>query len=94
MKENIRTLIKAIFGKEFKKQEVNIMNIITSNFTLTMKEVKILKQQVNDLRESIEFTQNDLKEKVDEEKKFSMFEIKMNEMHDYQIDPNHVSESL
>ena len=37
---------------------------------LTMKEVKSLKQEVNDLKESMKFTQNDLEEKVaDEEKK-------------------------
>ena len=35
-----------------------------------MKEIKSLKQEVNDLKENIEFTQNDLEEKVaDGEKK-------------------------
>ena len=29
-----------------------------------MKEIKTLKQEVNDLKESIELTQNDLEEKV------------------------------
>ena len=56
--EKITKLIKDVFKEEFKKQEVNITNIISSN--LTMKEIKSLKQEVNDLKESIEFTQNDL----------------------------------
>ena len=62
---------------------------------LTMKELQSLTQEVNDLDESIEFTQNDLVENVsDVEKKISTFEIKMNEMYDYQIDPNYVNDSL
>ena len=60
-----------------------------------MKEIKCLKKEVNDLKECIELTQNDLKEKVaDVEKKISTFEIKMNEMYDYQIDPDYVNDSL
>ena len=58
-----------------------------------MKEIESLKQEVNDPKESIEFTQNDLEEKV-VEKKISAFEIKMNEMYDYQIDPDYVNDSL
>ena len=93
--EKITKLIKDVFEEEFKKQEANITNIISSNFTLTMKAIKSLKQEVNDLKESIEFTQNDLEGKVaDVEKKISTFEIKMNEMYDYQIDPDYVNDSL
>ena len=62
---------------------------------LTMKEVKSLKQEVNDLKESMKFTQNDLEEKVaDEEKKISTFKIKMNEIYDYQITSDYVNYSL
>ena len=62
---------------------------------LTMKELQSLTQEVNDLDESIEFTQNDLVENVsDVEKKISTFEIKMNEVYDYRIDPNYVNDSL
>ena len=93
--EKFTKLIKDVFEEEFKKQEVNITNIISSNFTLTMTEIRSLKQEVNDLKESIEFTLNDLEEKVaDVEKKISTFEIKMNEMYDYQINPDYVNDSL
>ena len=51
--ENIKTLLKGAFEEEFKKQEVNIAKIINSNFVLIMKENKSIKQEVNDLRESI-----------------------------------------
>ena len=93
--EKITKLIKEVFEKEFKKQEVNITNIISSNSTLTMKEIRSLKQDVNDLKESIEFTQNDLEERIaDVEKKITTFEMKMNEMYDYQIDLNYINNSL
>ena len=35
-----------------------------------------------------------LKKVTDMDKKISTFEIKMNEMYDYQINPNYVSDSL
>ena len=62
--EKIIKLIKEVFKEEFKKQEVDITKIISSNFTLTMEEIKSLKQEVNHLKESKEFTQNDLKKKL------------------------------
>ena len=52
-------------------------------------------KQVNDPMESIEFTQNDLETKVsDMEKKIFTFEIKMNEMYDYQVDLDYANDSL
>ena len=93
--EKITKLIKEVFEKEFKKQEVNITNIISSNSTLTMKEIRSLKQDVSDLKKSIEFTQNDLEERIaDLEKKITTFEMKMNEMYDYQIELNYINDSL
>ena len=93
--EKITKPVKEIFEEEFKKQEVNITKSISNNFTLTMKEIKSLKQEVNDLKESIEITQNDLGKKVaDVEKKISTFEIKMDEMCDHQIEPHYVNDSL
>ena len=93
--EKITKPVKEIFEEEFKKQEVNITKSISNNFTLRMKEIKSLKQEVNDLKESIEITQNDLGKKVaDVEKKISTFEIKMDEMYDHQIEPHYVNDSL
>ena len=60
--ENISniSLIKEIFQKEFKKQAENITNLISGNFKLTMQEIHGWKNEVNDLRKSLEFTQNNL----------------------------------
>ena len=61
-----------------------------------MKEIKkSLKQEVNDPKESKEFTQNDLEEKVAVVKKrIFTLEIMMNEMCVYQIDSNFVNDGL
>ena len=60
-----------------------------------MKEIKGLKLQVNDLKESMEFTQNYPDQKVaGVEEKISTFEIAMNEMYDSKIDSNYVNDSL
>ena len=67
--ENMKTLVKEIFREEFKKQAENITNLISGNFKLTMKEKHGLKNEVNYLRKSLEFTQNNLEEKVDNVKK-------------------------
>ena len=73
-KEKITKLTKKVFEEEFKRQEVNFTNIISINFPLTMEDIKSLKKEVNDLKESIEFMQNDFEEKVaDVEKKIFTF---------------------
>ena len=38
--EKLTQLIRKIFQEEFKKQEVHITNIISSNFKITMEEIK------------------------------------------------------
>ena len=47
-----------IFAEEFEKQEKNMINIISGNFEITMKEIKDLKTEVSDLKDSLEFTEN------------------------------------
>ena len=65
MKEILRIISKRYSKRNFKKQQVNVTNI-SSDFTLTIKEIKSkesLKQEVNNLKKSTEFTKNDLEEK-------------------------------
>ena len=38
--EKLAQLIRKIFQEELKKQEVHVTNIISSNFKITMEEVK------------------------------------------------------
>ena len=57
-KERITKLIKKVFEDEFKKQEQNLAKIISGNLEITMQEIKSLKNEVNELKKSMEFTQN------------------------------------
>ena len=57
-------MIKRIFAEEFQKQEKNI-NFIRCNFEITMKEIKDLKAEVIDLKDSLEFTENVMEKKVE-----------------------------
>ena len=62
--KRITKLIKKVFEDEFKKQEQNLAKIISGNLAVTMQEIKSLKYEVNELKKSMEFTQNDLGERV------------------------------
>ena len=63
--ERLKILTKSIFAEEFQKQEKNIINIVSSNFEITMKEIKDLKAEVSDLKDSLEFTENVIEKKVE-----------------------------
>ena len=62
--ERVTKLIQKIFVDAFKKQEQNLAKIISGNLEITMQEIKSLKNEVNELKESMEFAQNDLEERV------------------------------
>ena len=62
--KHITKPIKKIFEDEFKKHEQNLAKIISANLEITMQEIRNLKNKVNELKKSTEFTQNDLEEKV------------------------------
>ena len=89
--EKLTQLVRKIFQEEFKKQEVHITNIISSNFKMIIEEIKKsqeqikeLKKKVTDLKSSVEHTDvglNDLSDRVDE-------------IYDYQVDPEYVTNKL
>ena len=64
IEENIKTLGKEVFQEEFKKQAENVTNLISGNFKMTMQEIHALKNEISDLRKSLNFTQNNLEQKV------------------------------
>ena len=57
-------LIRKVFKEEFAQQEKNISNLISGDFSTTKQQFKELKKEILDLRKSIEFTGNQLEEKV------------------------------
>ena len=70
-KGNLTGLIKAILKEEFAKQEKKISNLINGNFEITMKEItksqdeiKDLRKEITEFKESFEFTENELHGKI------------------------------
>ena len=61
--EILATLIREIFREEFEKQQKNLFNLISGNLEITTKEIKSIKTEMNDLKKSVEFTENELGEK-------------------------------
>ena len=57
-------LIREIFRDEFEKQQKNLLNLMSGNLEITMNEIKSIKTEMNDLKKSIELTENVLEEKV------------------------------
>ena len=93
--EPITKLIKKVFEDEFKKQEKNLAKIISGNLEMTMQEIMCLKNEVNELRKSMEFTQNNLVERVNNVEE-NMCKVKedLKEIYEYQVDPDCVNDSL
>ena len=60
-KPNLATSMRKIFREEFEK---HLLNVVSRNFETTMKEIKSIKIEINDLKKSIKFTKNVLKEKL------------------------------
>ena len=60
-----------------------------------MQEIKSLKNKVNELKQSMEFTQNDLEERVNNVE-VNMCKVKedLKEIYEYQTDPEYVNDSL
>ena len=56
--ERLKISIKGIFAEEFQKQEKNIINVISCNFEIAMKDINYLEAKVSDLKDSLEFTEN------------------------------------
>ena len=80
-KENLKCMIKETLNEEFSKEEENFTKLINGNFQTTMAELKKsqydiedLKNQINDFKVSLQFTENELKEKIESlEKNMKVF---------------------
>ena len=60
-----------------------------------MQVIHGLKNEINDLKQNLEFTQNKLEEKVDSvEKRMGKKDSDIQEIYEYQIDPRYVQDKL
>ena len=93
--ERLKLLIKSIFAEEFQRQEKNVVNIISGNFEISLKEIKDLKAEVSDLKDSLEFTKNVIENKGEKlETELDDLEGKVQEIWDYQINPDYIQHKL
>ena len=80
--------MKEIFKEEFEKQQKNLLNLISGNFGITMTEIKKVQSDINELKASLVHTETVLEEKVAKaEKKVEKLQEQINELWDYQVDP-------
>ena len=87
--------MKKIFAEELEKQQQRLLKLISGNLEITMKENKNIKSQVGELKKSIEFTEEVLEEIVQNmQRKVSSSEEKVEDIYDYQIDPDKVEKKL
>ena len=63
-KESLVELMKIVFEEEFAKQQPQISKIIENKPVIRKKNIGKLREEINDLKKSIEFTENVLEEKV------------------------------
>ena len=87
--------MKKIFADELEKQQQSLLRLTGGNFEITMKEIKNIKCEVNELKKSIELTEEFLDEKVQNmQRKVSSIEEKVDEIYDYHIDPDEIAKKL
>ena len=85
--DRLKTLIKEICKEEFKKQQKNLLNLISGNFGITMTEIKKVQSAINELKASLEHTETVLEVKVTKaEKKVEKLQKQINEFWGYQVD--------
>ena len=93
--ERLALLMKEIFQEEFKKQERNILNTISGHFEISMNEIKNLKQEISELKSSLDFTEDVLEKKVEKlEENMKDVDMRIQDIYEYQVDPNYVLDKL
>ena len=93
--ERLTELIKCIFKEELGIQQKNIVTLISGNFEITMQEIKKVNNEINELKTSIEHTDEVLQERMEKiEEKYDHINSNVNEIYEYQLDPQYVEEKL
>ena len=98
-KESIVELMKTVFEEEFAKQQQQISKIIENNLVITKQENGKLQEVINDSKKSIEFTENVLEEKIEQnvgelQGKFEKVEQDVAYMNDYMEDAENIHNKL
>ena len=93
--EKLTELIKSIFKEKFEIPQKNTVTLISGNFEITMQEIKKVNNEINKLKTSIEHTDEVLQERMEKTvEKYDHINSKVNEIYEYQMDPQFVEEKL
>ena len=93
--ERLTTLIREIFREESEKQQKHLLNLISGNLEITMKGIKSIKTEMNDLKKSIELTEIMQKEKVQKcQEKAEHVDEQIREIYEWQLDPEYFHNKL
>ena len=93
--ERLTTLIREIFREESEKQQKHLLNLISGNLEITMKGIKSIKTEMNDLKKSIELTEIMQKEKVQKcQEKAEHPDEQIREIYEWQLDPEYFHNKL
>ena len=61
--ERLTVLMKKIFAEELEKQQQGLLKLISSNFEITMKEIKNITSEMNELKKASNLQRRFLKKK-------------------------------
>ena len=61
--ERLTVLMRKIFAEELEKQQQGLLKLISGNFEITMKEVKNIKSEMNELKKASNLQRRFLKKK-------------------------------
>ena len=88
-------ILEKIIARALHEQQKIFFNIISGNFEISKQQIAELKKEINELRQSIEHTENVLEDKVARvEESLEHIESRVQEMYDYQLDPAFVEDKL
>ena len=93
--EKLTTLIEKVITRALDEQQKNLFNIVSGNFEISEQQIPELKKEINELRHSIQHTENVLEDKVARvEENLGHIENRVQEMYDYQLDPSFIEDKL
>ena len=87
-----------LMTEEFKKQKRSILNIISSNFEISMNEIKNLKLEISEIKSSLDvllLKEDVLQKKVEKlEENMKDVDASIRDIDEYQVNPNYVLDKL
>ena len=92
--KKLTTFIENIITRALDEQQKNLFNIINGNFEISRQQIAELKKEINELRQSIEHTEDKVDKVVRVEENLGHIENRVQEMYDYQLNLSFIEDKL